>query len=158
MFVPCAPNELIAHALGPGQLLDRFPVSPPPCAPRCTYVLYATARHQTKKPRPFGRGSFLAEENLTYHNVTCSRRFKISAIVTFKISGEYFLYLLESWDCLHTKLTWQSKTPQEFTYVTGQRRRYVARSFRSIGLTFRPSWPVMVNTYRHRLTKSLMSI
>ena len=34
-------------------------VSPSPCAPRFTYILYATARHQTKKPRPFGRGFFL---------------------------------------------------------------------------------------------------
>ena len=58
-------------------------------------------RHQTKKPRPFGRGLFLAKiaQELTLVKAFCPQRFKTTAIVHCKTTHEYFQYLYEPWDC-----------------------------------------------------------
>ena len=42
-------------------------------------------------------------------------------------------------------------------YATAPRQPYFIRSFRSTGLGFRRSWPVMVSTYPHTLQKNSMS-
>jgi hypothetical protein len=39
-------------------------------------------------------------------------------LVICKTTNEYFQYLFERWDCLHTMFAWQSQAPQEFTYAT----------------------------------------
>jgi len=89
-------------------------------------------------------GKVLASKNLTLISSYYPQHFENMAIVSCKTTNEYFQY---SWGYLHTMSTWQSQTQQELMYVTGPRRLYFTRSFRSTGLSFSLNLPTMAGTY-----------
>ena len=135
------------------------------CAQPCT-----TASRKTPakyKPVKYGHS-----KNQTLQRVLCLRRFENKAIVNARSINEYYPYLFELPVCTRTKfvprgslsdlsdphLFRHRQNPPQDTYVTAPIPPCSTRLSVSTGLSFRQSWPAMVDTYRHTLQKSLMSI
>jgi len=97
-------------------------------------------------------------KNLTLIGVLCLQYFENRAIAPCKPTNEYFQYLFEPWNCSRTKPVHHHQSPPAFMYATGPRRLYFTRSFRSIGLSFRPNWLAMTSIYQPTSQKNLTSI
>ena len=80
------------------------------------------------------------------------------AIASCQATNEYFMYLVEPWNCTRIKSARYGQNPLQYTFATGPKRPYSTRSSASTGPSFRLSWQVMARPCQHTLQKNLTSI